>query len=280
MNETRALLTHGRGNVLASPADRDRMLHAAARTAIGRKVGDREKKGPEYAAAVAIKSGAGYCWEFRNVCAARHGEKLSRGEVMQLVNCVGIDHTMAEIVGVGGQRIIMDPWLFGPPVMACDSAHGKNERDRTVTLSLSARKAKLFSKLTDDHVRGLAQHKHLDNLPEDANKIADQFEERYVIKTIRMRKGGRVKSLLSALSRKLSACIGRERLLVYAPQSTLSEALKAEVAQHLKRTNVEVAAVGVARQHGANIRQARAASAQVVEAMEKMVSRGTDSGKG
>ncbi|WP_143135971.1 hypothetical protein [Burkholderia ubonensis] len=158
VNETRARLIHGRGNVSTNLLESEEPYW---RTKFGRE--QSESRSLAFGIAMAMRMGAGNCGEHGGVAAALHAGKLDKNETVQLVEGAnGFDHGWSETQLADGDRLVIDAWTYGPAVMAEDSAFSQKLNQREVLRSWGQEDGKKFSQEVEKKFSHLVSDKELD----------------------------------------------------------------------------------------------------------------------
>ena len=178
VNETRALLKHGRGNVdvdVRATGNESRWRMKAARTLKDQFDGRSGERWVDFStqathsAAAAHVFGAGNCGEHTSTTAVYHSRRLEEHETVHYVKGRQIGHTWAEArlhaTGGPGDReraIVLDAWADGPAVLAPDARFARQREQVRSILHFDAQRGREARIATNDLVlearaKGLAE---------------------------------------------------------------------------------------------------------------------------
>jgi hypothetical protein len=168
VNETRALLRHGRGNVdvdVRATGNETRWRTKAARTQKDQFDGRTGERWVDFttqathSAAAASVFGAGNCGEHTSTTAVYHSRRLEEHETVHYVKGKQIGHTWAEArlsaSGGSGDReraIVLDAWADGPAVLASDARFARQREQVRSVLHFDAQRGREARIATNDLV--------------------------------------------------------------------------------------------------------------------------------
>jgi len=166
VNETRALLRHGRGNteddVRATGRDSRWRTKAARKLKdeLYRRTGERWVDfGTQatHSAAAASVFGAGNCGEHASTTAVYHSRRLEEHETVHYVSGQRVGHAWAEArlpatAGDGDRAVVLDAWADGPAVLASDARFAKQREQVSSVLQFDRRSGRDARIATNDLV--------------------------------------------------------------------------------------------------------------------------------
>ncbi|GLU35019.1 hypothetical protein Busp01_48610 [Trinickia caryophylli] len=259
VTKTRALLSHGRGNVATDLAKTQEPFW---RTRFGRMKAKSYRGDLAAAGALAIKMKAGNCGEHANVATVSHARKLGEGETLQFVSGAGVDHAWAENKLPDGGRVVLDAWAEGPAIMSEDSRFSQRETSRNVYASFSLDAARALAEQKDKHLESFERNPDLDKQWED-------FKTEAAKKKLAMSKR-HVFAPTPVVSQAFQTAVGdQQKEAARMARRTRKEArLTSSSTAHVALGN-EIKAVGAARALGANVKQSLQSNEPILAAVKK-----------
>lgn len=246
VTKTRALLSHGRGNVTTDLAKTQEPFW---RTKFGRKQAASYRGDLAACSALAIKMQAGNCGEHADVATVSHARKLGEGETVQLVSSASIDHAWAESGLPGGARVVLDAWAEGPAIMSEDSSFSARESSRKVHASFSPNAARTLAAEKDKHLESLKRDPDLD-------KKWAAFKAHAEKKRLTMDRS-HVFAPTPVVSRTFQRAVSKQHKAAETMAQEVKKDFKLATSSRAQAAlGSEIQAMGAARALGANVKQA------------------------